>query len=148
MSPSLRPRRSAHSLFLDADRQYSCAYFETPDQLLDDAQLAKKRHLAAKLILSPGLQVLDIGCGWGGLGQLSRRDSRRPCGRHHPSQEQYAIARARAAERGLAKETEFRLQDYRDITGHFDRIVSVACSSMWAFGIIVILSKMHRAPQR
>src|SRR5436305_10703810 len=57
-----------YSLFLDADRQYSCAYFETPDQSLDDAQLAKKRHLAAKLILSPGLQVLDIGCGWGGVG--------------------------------------------------------------------------------
>src|SRR5437588_3247314 len=54
-----------YSLFLDADRQYSCAYFETPDQSLDDAQLAKKRQLAAKLILSPGLQVLDIGCGWG-----------------------------------------------------------------------------------
>src|SRR2546429_8693323 len=77
-NPRPRPRRNAahhydldgqlYALFLDADRQYSCAYFETPDQSLDDAQLAKKRQLAAKLILSPGLQVLDIGCGWGGLG--------------------------------------------------------------------------------
>ena len=60
-----------YSLFLDADRQYSCAYFETPDQSLDDAQLAKKRHLAAKLLLNNTTaerRVLDIGCGWGGLG--------------------------------------------------------------------------------
>jgi cyclopropane-fatty-acyl-phospholipid synthase len=114
-----------YSLFLDADRQYSCAYFETPDQSLDDAQLAKKRHLAAKLILSPGLQVLDIGCGWGGLGNyLAETAGARVTG-ITLSQEQYAIARTRAAERGLAKQTEFRLQDYRDITGSFDRIVSV-----------------------
>src|SRR6185312_12446635 len=57
-----------YSLFLDADRQYSCAYFEAPATSLDDAQLAKKRHLAAKLRLSGGQRVLDIGCGWGGLG--------------------------------------------------------------------------------
>src|SRR5229473_3711718 len=56
-----------YALFLDADRQYSCAYFETPDQSLDDAQLAKKRHLAAKLLVAPGRRVLEIGCGWGGL---------------------------------------------------------------------------------
>src|SRR5439155_6258405 len=60
-----------YSLFLDADRQYSCAYFETPDQLLDDAQLAKKRHIAAKLLLNKvtakeNQRTLDIGCGWGG----------------------------------------------------------------------------------
>src|SRR6202049_3827071 len=57
-----------YSLFLDADKQYSCAYFETPDQTLDDAQLAKKRHLAAKLLIGPDDRVLDIGSGWGGLG--------------------------------------------------------------------------------
>lgn len=63
-----------YSLFLDADKQYSCAYFETPDQSLDDAQLAKKRHLAAKLLFDkPGLSTLDIGCGWGGLGFILRR---------------------------------------------------------------------------
>src|SRR4029079_6829091 len=56
-----------YSLFLDADQQYSCAYFEHPDQSLDDAQLAKKRHLAGKLLLSSDKRVLDIGCGWGGL---------------------------------------------------------------------------------
>ena len=72
-----------YSLFLDADRQYSCAYFEAPNQSLDDAQLAKKRHVAAKLILAPGRHVLDIGCGWGGLGALSRRNDRRAGHRHH-----------------------------------------------------------------
>jgi cyclopropane-fatty-acyl-phospholipid synthase len=114
-----------YSLFLDADRQYSCAYFETPDQSLDDAQLAKKRHLAAKLLLSPGLQVLDIGCGWGGLGNyLAETASARVTG-VTLSQEQHDFARTRAAERGLAGKTDFRLEDYRDVTGTFDRIVSV-----------------------
>jgi len=114
-----------YSLFLDADRQYSCAYFESPNQSLDDAQLAKKRHLAAKLILSPGLNVLDIGCGWGGLcNYLAETADARVTG-ITLSQEQYAVARSRAAERGLASKSEFWLQDYRDVTGHFDRIVSV-----------------------
>ena len=57
-----------YSLFLDADQQYSCAYFETPEATLDEAQLAKKRHIAAKLLIEPGNRVLDIGSGWGGLG--------------------------------------------------------------------------------
>src|ERR1700761_5432764 len=56
-----------YSLFLDDDKQYSCAYFETPEQSLEDAQLAKKRHLAAKLLVRPGDRILDIGSGWGGL---------------------------------------------------------------------------------
>src|SRR5204863_6698877 len=89
-----------YSLFLDADRQYSCAYFEAPDQSLDDAQLAKKRHLAAKLILSPGLRVLDIGCGWGGLGNYLAETAGARVSGITLSQEQYAIARTRAAERG------------------------------------------------
>src|SRR2546423_15542319 len=56
-----------YSLFLDADQQYSCAYFENAEQSLDDAQLAKKRHLAAKLLVERNAHVLDIGSGWGGL---------------------------------------------------------------------------------
>src|SRR5262245_54593586 len=114
-----------YSLFLDADQQYSCAYFETPDQSLDDAQLAKKRHLAAKLMLSPGLQVLDIGCGWGGLGNYIAETAGARVTGITLSQEQYAAARTRAAERGLSQRTDFRLQDYRDVSGSFDRIVSV-----------------------
>jgi cyclopropane-fatty-acyl-phospholipid synthase len=114
-----------YSLFLDADRQYSCAYFENPEQTLDDAQLAKKRHFAAKLLMQKDKRVLDIGCGWGGLG-LYLADI---CGADVTgvtlSQEQHAVANARAAEKGLSDRARFKLQDYRDVPGPFDRIVSV-----------------------
>ena len=90
-----------YSLFLDADRQYSCAYFETPDQSLDDAQLAKKRHLAAKLLVKPGMRALDIGSGWGGLAlYLAELCSARVTG-ITLSQEQLAFARRRAADKNL-----------------------------------------------
>ena len=114
-----------YSLFLDADRQYSCAYFEQPGQSLDDAQLAKKRHLAAKLLLDRGKRVLDIGCGWGGLGLYLAEVAGAEVTGVTLSQEQHAIANARAVEKGLADRARFRLQDYRDIAGPFDRIVSV-----------------------
>jgi cyclopropane-fatty-acyl-phospholipid synthase len=114
-----------YGLFLDADRQYSCAYFENGDQSLDDAQLAKKRHLAAKLLVAEDSQVLDIGSGWGGLA-LYLADI---CGARVTgvtlSREQYALAQVRASEKGLSGSVEFRLQDFRDIAGKFDRIVSV-----------------------
>jgi cyclopropane-fatty-acyl-phospholipid synthase len=114
-----------YSLFLDADRQYSCAYFENPGQSLDDAQLAKKRHLAAKMLLEPGKRVLDIGCGWGGLGlYLAEVTGARVTG-ITLSQEQHTVANERAAEKGLSERAKFRLQDYRDLQGQFDRIVSV-----------------------
>jgi cyclopropane-fatty-acyl-phospholipid synthase len=114
-----------YSLFLDGDQQYSCAYFESPDQSLDDAQLAKKRHLAAKLRLKPGTTVLDIGCGWGGLAlYLAEIAGARVTG-ITLSQEQYQRARSRAIERGRTQDTTFRLVDYRDVDGRFDRIVSV-----------------------
>ena len=114
-----------YSLFLDADQQYSCAYFDTPDASLDDAQLAKKRHLAAKLRLKPGAQVLDIGCGWGGLAlYLAEIAGARVTG-ITLSQEQFQRAQARAIERGRTRDTNFRLIDYRDVEGRFDRIVSV-----------------------
>ena len=119
-----------YSLFLDADRQYSCAYFERPGQSLDDAQLAKKRHLAAKLRLSPRMakrdvRLLDIGCGWGGLGLYLADFSGVDVTGVTLSQEQHAIANSRAAERGLSTRARFNLQDYRDIDDCFDRIVSV-----------------------
>ena len=114
-----------YSLFLDADRQYSCAYFETPDSSLDDAQLAKKRHIAAKLKLDSDQRVLDIGCGWGGLGLYLAE----LCGADVTgvtlSKEQHAIANERAAEKGLSSRAQFLLQDYRDVREQFDRIVSV-----------------------
>ncbi len=115
-----------YALFLDSDRQYSCAYFEKPGQNLDDAQVAKKRHLAAKLLLDrPGLSILDIGCGWGGLGlYLAELTGARVTG-VTLSAEQHATARMRAAERNLGARADFRLEDYRDVRGTFDRIVSV-----------------------
>jgi cyclopropane-fatty-acyl-phospholipid synthase len=114
-----------YSLFLDADRQYSCGYFETPDQSLDDAQLAKKRHLAAKLLMRRGQRALDIGSGWGGLALYLAEF----CGAQVKgitlSKEQLAVARQRAAEKRLSGEVEFQLEDYRDVKAPFDRIVSV-----------------------
>jgi cyclopropane-fatty-acyl-phospholipid synthase len=112
-----------YSLFLDGDRQYSCAYFETPDQSLDDAQLAKRRHLAAKLMLRSGERVLDIGSGWGGLALYLAETCRSVVTGITLSKEQLAVARGRAAEKGLP--VEFRLQDFREVPDRFDRIVSV-----------------------
>lgn len=114
-----------YALFLDADRQYSCAYFETPDQTLDDAQLAKKRHLAAKLLIGDGQRVLDIGCGWGGLGLYMAEHCGASVTGITLSEEQLRLAQGRAAERDLSGRVEFRLQDYRDLNERFDRIVSV-----------------------
>jgi len=114
-----------YSLFLDSDRQYSCAYFETPPTSLDDAQLAKKRHLAAKLRITPGARVLDIGCGWGGLALYLAEHAGASVTGITLSQAQLALARARAGEKDLGRQVEFRLQDYRDIAEKFDRIVSV-----------------------
>jgi cyclopropane-fatty-acyl-phospholipid synthase len=114
-----------YKLFLDADQQYSCAYFETKDQSLDDAQLAKRRHLAAKLLVEPGATVLDIGCGWGGLAlYLAEVAGARVTG-ITLSQEQYARAQQRAIERRRTQDAIFRLEDYRDVASRFDRIVSV-----------------------
>jgi cyclopropane-fatty-acyl-phospholipid synthase len=114
-----------YSLFLDADRQYSCGYFELPGQSLDDAQLAKKRHLAAKLLMEPDRRVLDIGCGWGGMGLYLAETAGADVTGVTLSQEQHAIANERAAEKGLTDRARFNLQDYRDTEGPFDRIVSV-----------------------
>jgi cyclopropane-fatty-acyl-phospholipid synthase len=114
-----------YNLFLDSDRQYSCAYFEYPGQSLDDAQLAKKRHLAAKLLPKDGATALDIGCGFGGLAlYLAGVAGARVTG-VTLSEEQFAVATTRARETGLADRVEFRLQDYRDVGETFDRIVSV-----------------------
>jgi cyclopropane-fatty-acyl-phospholipid synthase len=114
-----------YSLFLDADRQYSCAYFERPDQSLDDAQLAKKRHLAAKLVLEPDQRVLDIGSGWGGLGLYLAEYAGADVTGVTLSTEQLGVANGRAAEKHLNDHARFELRDYRDIAATFDRIVSV-----------------------
>jgi cyclopropane-fatty-acyl-phospholipid synthase len=114
-----------YQLFLDADQQYSCAYFESEGQSLDDAQLAKKRHLAAKLRVEPAATVLDIGCGWGGLALYLAEIAKARVTGITLSKEQHARATARASECGQAEHAIFRLEDYRDVAGRFDRIVSV-----------------------
>lgn len=114
-----------YRLFLDSDLQYSCAYFEHPHQTIDGAQLAKKRHIAAKLALRPGMRVLDIGSGWGGLAlYLASRFDCEVTGLTL-SREQYELATRRAEEAGLAGRVRFLLQDYREHRGSYDRIVSV-----------------------
>ncbi len=111
--------------FLDADMQYSCAYFPRPGMTLDEAQAAKKAHIAAKLDLRPGLRVLDIGCGWGGMALTLARDYEVEVTGITLSQEQLMIARRRAGDMGLADRARFELTDYRDVRGSFDRILSV-----------------------
>ncbi|MCW5725421.1 MAG: class I SAM-dependent methyltransferase [Maricaulaceae bacterium] len=114
-----------YDLFLDRDRQYSCAYFPTGKESLDAAQEAKKRHIIAKLLLKPGMKVLDIGCGWGGLALSLAKDAEANVDGITLSQEQFAIARRRAQEQGLSRRARFALQDYRKTAGRYDRIVSV-----------------------
>lgn len=114
-----------YDLFLDEDRQYSCAYFRHPDDTLEQAQANKKRHIAAKLLLKPGMRVLDIGCGWGGMALTLARDHGAKVTGVTLSREQHAVATARAEREGLSDQVEFRLMDYRHVRGAFDRIVSV-----------------------
>jgi len=117
--------RDLYESFLDRDLQYSCAYFPSPDTTLDDAQAAKRTHLAGKLLLRRNLRVLDIGSGWGGLAiDLAQRAQVRVDG-VTLSQEQLKVAAERAEQAALASEVRFRLEDYRALTGHYDRIVSV-----------------------
>ena len=114
-----------YDLFLDADKQYSCAYFRDPGMSLEDAQAAKKAHIAEKLLIRPGMRVLDIGCGWGGMGLTLARDYGARVVGVTLSQEQHKIATRRAAEAGLSGQVDFRLMDYRHVSERFDRIVSV-----------------------
>jgi len=114
-----------YTLFLDEDWQYSCAYYEHPDATLEEAQLAKKRHIAAKMALKPGQRVLDIGCGWGGLGLYLGRMTGADVTGVTLSDQQLARARRRAADAGVADHVRFDLRDYRHVEGTFDRIVSV-----------------------
>jgi cyclopropane-fatty-acyl-phospholipid synthase len=133
-NPAGRARRNARhhydinprlfDLFLDADGQYSCAYFNG-DVGLDEAQCAKKRHIAAKLALRPGLSLLDIGCGWGGLALELAREHGLSVKGITLSHEQLARARERARREGLRGRAQFELLDFRQLDGTFDRIVSV-----------------------
>ena len=114
-----------YDLFLDADRQYSCAYFSDPANSLEQAQADKKAHIAAKLAIEPGMRVLDIGCGWGGMALYLHAKTGADVTGITLSEEQLKVARRRAAEAGVSDHVRFELIDYRDVAGRFDRIVSV-----------------------
>jgi cyclopropane-fatty-acyl-phospholipid synthase len=134
-NPSGRARRNVahhydidgaiYDLFLDHDRQYSCGYFTGPGIDLEEAQLAKKRHLAAKLAVEPGQHVLDIGSGWGGLGLYLAKIAHCDVTGVTLSNEQLKISRERALKEGLSRAVHFDFKDYRKVEGTFDRVISV-----------------------
>jgi cyclopropane-fatty-acyl-phospholipid synthase len=135
-NPASRARRNVahhydltgrlYELFLDSDRQYSCAYFQHPDATLEEAQAAKRHHIAAKLLLDrPGLKVLDIGSGWVGLALHMAAYNGADVTGITLSTEQAKVAVERAHAQGLEKRVRFNLQDYRAEKGVYDRIVSV-----------------------
>jgi len=133
-NPSGRARRNVahhydidgaiYDLFLDSDRQYSCGYF-TEGADLEEAQLAKKRHLAAKLAIEPGQRVLDVGSGWGGLALYLAKVAHCDVTGITLSNEQIKISRERAAREGFGRAVRFEFKDYRKVAGRFERIVSV-----------------------
>jgi cyclopropane-fatty-acyl-phospholipid synthase len=114
-----------YELFLDRDRQYSCAYFRGEDEDLEQAQLDKKRHIAAKLMIRPGQKVLDIGSGWGGLALYLAAECGADVTGLTLSVEQQKLAIRLTAAVGLSDRVRFHLRDYREEAGQYDRIVSV-----------------------
>ncbi len=115
-----------YRLFLDDDGQYSCAYFASPDDTLETAQLNKKRHIAAKLYLNrPDLKILDIGSGWGGLGLFLAQEATADVTGITLSEEQHKVSNERAKKAKLSNCVRFDMRDYREVAGQFDRIVSV-----------------------
>ncbi len=134
-NPISRARRNAghhynlgnafYRMWLDPDMQYSCAYFPRGDETLEEAQIKKKRHIAAKMGLKPGQKVLDIGCGWGGMALYLAAVADVEVVGVTLAEEQLKVARARAEEAGLSDRVRFELRDYREVRETFDRVVSV-----------------------
>jgi cyclopropane-fatty-acyl-phospholipid synthase len=117
--------RQLYELFLDEDRQYTMAYYRDIGNSLEQAQLDKKAHIAAKLYLKPGMKVLDIGCGWGGLALYLHKHYDVDVLGVALAPDQIQFSRERAAEAGVSDRVKFELIDYRDVPGKFDRIVNV-----------------------
>ena len=116
-----------YQLWLDRDMVYSCGYFETGEESLEEAQQAKFRHLCRKLRLKPGEYLLDVGCGWGGLARFAAREFGVKVFGITLSKEQLALAKERVKAQGLQDKVDLQLLDYRDLPqdGRFDKIVSV-----------------------
>jgi len=117
--------RRLYELFLDEDRQYTMAYYRDPANSLEQAQLDKKAHLAAKMHIKPGMKVLDIGCGWGGFALYLNRHYGCEVLGVALAPDQIAFCKERAKAEGVADKVKFALMDYRDVEGQFDRISSV-----------------------
>lgn len=118
-------KESLFRLFLDGDLQYSCAYFRSSTQSLEQAQLEKKNHIISKLLLKPGHRVVDIGCGWGGLAMSIVQRETVQMTAVTVSPQQLLLARARAREIGIDHRISFELKDYRELQSGYDRAVSV-----------------------
>ncbi|MDG9884568.1 C17 cyclopropane fatty acid synthase CfaB [Pseudomonas sp. GD04058] len=116
-----------YQLWLDRDMAYSCAYFKTPEDSLDQAQQNKFDHLCRKLRLQPGDYLLDVGCGWGGLARFAAREYGARVFGITLSKEQLKLGRERVAAEGLEKQVDLQILDYRDLPqdGRFDKVVSV-----------------------
>lgn len=116
-----------YRLWLDRDMVYSCAYFESGEEDIDQAQQAKLRLICRKLRLKPGDRLLDVGCGWGGLARFAAREFGAEVFGITLSREQLALARERVAAEGLQDRVQLELMDYRDLPqdGRFDKVVSV-----------------------
>ena len=119
LSPTL------YEMFLDRDKNYSCAYFQSDEDTLEEAQQNKKNHIAKKLMLKPNMRVLDIGCGWGGMSLYLAREYDVNVLGITLSKEQKMVCEHRAEEEGLSQKVEFKLMDYREDVGKFDRVVSI-----------------------
>ncbi len=117
--------RRLYELFLDEDRQYTMAYYRDPSISLEQAQLDKKAHIAAKMYLKPGMKVLDIGCGWGGLAMYLHEQYGCEVLGVALAPDQIAFCKERAKAAGVDDKVKFALMDYRDVEGQFDRISSV-----------------------
>jgi|TARA_A100001011_G_C14251839_1_gene818254 cyclopropane-fatty-acyl-phospholipid synthase len=114
-----------YEMFLDKDLNYSCAYFLSDKNTLVEAQKNKKHHIAKKLMLKPNINVLDIGCGWGGMSLTLAREYEANVLGITLSKEQKLVCEQRALEEGLSHKVKFELMDYREDVGKFDRIVSI-----------------------
>ncbi|MDC3153163.1 cyclopropane-fatty-acyl-phospholipid synthase family protein [Pelagibacteraceae bacterium] len=114
-----------YKLFLDQDMQYSCAYFHNPNMSLDQAQKDKKQHIIKKLQITENMDVLDIGCGWGGMAIEIAKSTGAKVKGITLSENQFKTASERAQKEGLSDKVSFALQDYRNESEKYDRIVSV-----------------------